>query len=106
MAKALDVHRGDGEPTPTTNPSSILGTDTVAPLTMATAYAGIANQGTVCTPIAIAKVVGTDGKQVNVPASQCKQGVPTRAGKCQADILWAADHENSFADGLPVQDLP
>ena len=74
-AQALDVHRGDGADVGT-NPSSILGTDTVAPLTMATAYAGIANQGTVCTPIAIAKVVGTDGKQVDVPASQCKQGVP------------------------------
>jgi membrane peptidoglycan carboxypeptidase len=75
QAKALDVHRGDGGATGT-NPSSILGTDTVAPLTMATAYAGIADQGNVCTPIAIEKIVGTNGTQVNVPASSCKQGVP------------------------------
>jgi membrane peptidoglycan carboxypeptidase len=74
-AQALDVHRGDGGDTGI-NPSSILGTDTVAPISMATAYAGIADQGTVCTPIAIEKIVGTDGKQVNVPASDCKQGVP------------------------------
>ncbi len=75
MAKALDVHRGDGTDTGT-NPSSILGTDTVAPLTMATAYAGIANQGLVCSPVAIDKIVTSTGKQVNVPASDCKQGVP------------------------------
>ena len=75
ISKALDVHRGDGGDTGT-NPSSVLGTDTVAPITMATAYAGIADQGTVCTPIAIEKIVGTDGKPVNVPASTCTQGVP------------------------------
>ena len=74
-AKALDVHRGDGGD-PGTNPSSVLGTDTIAPITMATAYAGVADQGTVCTPIASEKIVGTDGKQVNVPASDCTQGVP------------------------------
>jgi membrane peptidoglycan carboxypeptidase len=75
MSKALDVHRGDGTDTGT-NPSSILGTDTVAPLTMATAYAGIADQGLVCSPVAIDKIVTSTGKQVNVPASDCKQGVP------------------------------
>ncbi|MGN6744406.1 MAG: transglycosylase domain-containing protein [Amnibacterium sp.] len=74
-AKALDVHRGDGGEVGD-NPSSILGTDTVAPLTMATAYAAIADQGTVCSPIAIDKIVTATGKQVPVPASDCKQGVP------------------------------
>ncbi|HEY0375077.1 MAG TPA: transglycosylase domain-containing protein [Amnibacterium sp.] len=74
-AQALGVHRGDGGDTGT-NPSSILGTDTVAPLTMATAYAAIANQGKVCTATPIDKIVATDGKQVNVPPSTCKQGVP------------------------------
>ena len=33
----------------------------VAPLSMATAYAGIANNGTTCTPVAIDKVVKADG---------------------------------------------
>jgi membrane peptidoglycan carboxypeptidase len=53
----------------------ILGTNNIAPLTMATAYAGIANGGTVCTPIAIDKVVNADGSAHKVSPSTCTQGL-------------------------------
>ncbi|MGO4533753.1 transglycosylase domain-containing protein [Leifsonia sp. 2MCAF36] len=53
------------------NPSSVLGTNYIAPLTMATAYAGIANNGVACSPIAIDKVVAADGTQQPVPKSTC-----------------------------------
>ena len=58
-----------------TEPASVLGTNTISPLTMATAFAGIANNGVTCTPIAIDKIVGADGKQIKPPASKCSQSV-------------------------------
>lgn len=74
MAKAFDVHRADGAPLEK-YPNSIIGTNTVAPLTMAVAYAGMANNGRTCTAVAIDKVVKPDGTQVPVPRSTCKQSV-------------------------------
>ncbi len=43
-AEAFGVHTANGDPL-ATNPASVLGTNNVAPLTMATAFAGIANNG-------------------------------------------------------------
>ncbi|AMM18853.1 hypothetical protein AX769_00210 [Frondihabitans sp. PAMC 28766] len=56
-------------------PSMILGTNYIAPLTMATAYAGIANNGVVCTPVAIDKVVDQHGATVPTSPSKCTQGM-------------------------------
>ena len=53
------------------NPSSVLGTNYIAPLTMATAYAGLANNGVACSPIAIDKIVNAEGTAHAVPKSQC-----------------------------------
>ncbi|MGH1527069.1 transglycosylase domain-containing protein [Leifsonia sp. L25] len=53
------------------NPSAVLGTNYIAPLTMATAYAGLANNGVACSPVAIDKIVNGDGTPHTVPKSQC-----------------------------------
>lgn len=74
-AEELGVHRADGAPLKT-DPSSILGINEVAPLTMATAYAGIAGKGDFCGSIAIDKIVDTDGKDVPVPKADCHQTTP------------------------------
>ncbi len=58
------------------NPSSILGTNLISPLTMATAYAGIANKGTVCHSIAIDRIVASDGGTVPVPQADCARAIP------------------------------
>jgi membrane peptidoglycan carboxypeptidase len=42
---------------------------------MATAYAGIANNGTVCTPVAIDRVVNADGTEHPVSKTSCTQGM-------------------------------
>ncbi|MCU1570739.1 MAG: hypothetical protein JWR33_1480 [Naasia sp.] len=57
------------------NPSAILGTNLVSPLTMATAYAGIANQGKVCSPVAIMRMIKPDGTDADIPETTCKQGI-------------------------------
>ena len=71
-ATALGVHAAD----PAANafkmtPSALIGTNYISPLTMATAYAGIANHGSYCTPVAIDKVIGADGSAHAVPKTTC-----------------------------------
>lgn len=74
-AKALGVHAASSRNPLTSFPSMILGTNYISPLTMATAYAGIANNGTVCTPVAIDRVVNADGSDHKVSPTSCTQGL-------------------------------
>ncbi|TFC59768.1 penicillin-binding protein [Cryobacterium sp. TMT2-15-1] len=78
-AEAFGVHRADGSPLVQTA-AAVIGTNEVAPLTMAVAFAGIANRGVTCSPIAIDRIVGADGDEVPVPESECAASVdPTVA---------------------------
>lgn len=74
-AKALDVHPASKSNAWVQTPSLILGTNYISPLTMATAYAGIADNGTVCTPVAIDRVVNADGTDHKVSKTTCTQGL-------------------------------
>ena len=63
-AEAFGMHRADGGRS-AMNPSDVLGTQEIAPVTMAAAFAGIANNGLTCTPIAIDKIVDVrDGEEI------------------------------------------
>lgn len=73
-AEALGVHRADGEQLQS-NPSSVIGTNEIAPLTMVSAMAGIANEGLYCSPIAIDSVTDADGNSIEPPKSTCSQGL-------------------------------
>ena len=73
-AEAFGVHRADGEPLKQTA-AAVIGTNEVAPLTMAVAFAGVANRGVTCSPIAIDRIVGADGDEVPVPESDCAPSV-------------------------------
>ncbi len=68
-------------------PSSILGINDISPLTMAVAYAGIANGGVVCTPIAIDSITGADGQPITPTATKCTQGMPTNIANTVAYAL-------------------
>jgi membrane peptidoglycan carboxypeptidase len=74
-AASFGVHRADGTELLYV-PATILGTNEIAPLTMAAAYAGISNNGTVCSPVAIDKVIlrGTN-EELEVPKTICSQAV-------------------------------
>ncbi|MEY4396433.1 MAG: hypothetical protein RLZZ40_189, partial [Actinomycetota bacterium] len=52
IAESLGMHRADGTPLKT-NPSAILGTNEIAPMSLAAAYAGVANNGRYCPPIVL-----------------------------------------------------
>jgi membrane peptidoglycan carboxypeptidase len=75
LAESMGVHPATGGRLDMNAPFVIGGASAVAPLSMATAYAGIANNGTTCTPVAIDKVVKADGSTLPVPKSTCKQTV-------------------------------
>ena len=74
-AKAFGVHRADGEELLYV-PATILGTNEIAPLTMAAAYAALANNGVYCSPVAIDKVVlRKTGESLPIPQTACSQAV-------------------------------
>jgi membrane peptidoglycan carboxypeptidase len=73
-AESFGVHRADHDDLQQ-GASSVLGTNEIAPLTMAMAFAGIANNGTTCSAIAIDKIIGPDGTEQPVPKADCKQSV-------------------------------
>lgn len=73
-AADMGVHRADGAPLEKL-PSAVLGANTIAPLSMASAIAAIGASGLACKPIAIDRIVGPDGNEMKVPSADCKQGV-------------------------------
>jgi membrane peptidoglycan carboxypeptidase len=76
MADSFGVKPILGNNDPANYASFIIGGSyTVSPVSIAAAYAGIANQGTYCSPVAIEKVVKTDGSDLAVPGSTCTQVV-------------------------------
>jgi membrane peptidoglycan carboxypeptidase len=56
-------------------PSAILGTNSVAPLTMAAAYAGIANGGVFCTPVAVDAVISPEGQKLPGQPKNCSSAL-------------------------------
>lgn len=56
-------------------PSMVLGSNTVAPLTMAAAFATYANEGVFCEPRAITAIQDRDGNEIEVPGSQCERAL-------------------------------
>ena len=51
------------------------GTDYIAPITMAAAYAGFSGQGVVCTPIPIDKIFDREGTEVSFTQNECNQAI-------------------------------
>ncbi|PXA70011.1 transglycosylase domain-containing protein [Cryobacterium arcticum] len=73
-AESFGVHRADGNELEK-GASSVLGTNEIAPLSMAVAFAGIANNGTTCSAVVIDRIVGPDDAEIEPPASTCAQSV-------------------------------
>lgn len=66
------------------SPSAVLGTEEVSPLAMAGAFAGIANNGLTCTPVAIDRIVQADGTETPPPATTCTQSVAPNVAHAMA----------------------
>ncbi|MFD4957627.1 transglycosylase domain-containing protein [Microbacterium sp. NPDC058389] len=75
VAARLGVTRGDGTPVDIDGAAAIIGTNNIAPVALAAAYAAIANNGVYCIPRAIERVVDADGTELPVPGDRCTQAV-------------------------------
>ncbi|WP_188510423.1 transglycosylase domain-containing protein [Conyzicola nivalis] len=86
------------------NPSGILGTNTISPLTMAAAYAGIANHGIYCKPIAVDGVTDADGNQLPGQAQDCKQAIDPEVAATTVFALQNAmkGYAGNPQDGTPI----
>lgn len=82
-AEALLVHRADYGQLKS-NPSTVLGTEEIAPLTMAVATAGIANDGKVCSAIAIDSITDRNGKNIKPPVTTCTQAMTSNIARTMA----------------------
>jgi membrane peptidoglycan carboxypeptidase len=98
-AAAFGVHPATGGKLLNVATSIIGEASTISPLTMTTAYAGMANRGKTCTPVAIDRIVKADGAELAVPKSTCIQSVPTKI----ADAANVALH-GVFVDGTADTD--
>ena len=86
IAQKLGLFRGDGKHLQRV-PSFTLGTQEVTPLGMATAYAGFANHGIHCDPIAITQIIDRNGKNLPVPSANCTQVIPRQIADSVTTIL-------------------
>ncbi|WP_166786623.1 transglycosylase domain-containing protein [Cryobacterium sp. TMT1-19] len=96
-AEAFGVHRADGGALKQ-GASAVLGTNEIAPLTMAAAYAGIANNGVTCTPIVIDRITGPDGAELPAPQSNCTQSVTPEVA---AAMSYAMERVMTRGSGSP-----
>jgi membrane peptidoglycan carboxypeptidase len=68
-------------------PSFTLGSVTVSPLSMAAAYATVADRGTYCSPIAIGKIVTANGGSMPVPSASCHRVISSAVADAVNYIL-------------------
>ena len=77
LGKATAQYQPDGQPSTAIRPlgSLTLGTETIAPLSMAAAYAGFAADGQYCPPVSITSATTLGGSKIALPKSECNQAI-------------------------------
>lgn len=86
IAEQLGVSNGDGTPLERF-PSFTLGTAPVTPLMMAGAYAGFANHGRYCPPVAVTSVTTADGRPLPTTRIPCQQVIPAGVADSVTQLL-------------------
>ncbi len=106
VAESLGVERADGTHLQT-NPSAVLGTNEVTPLSMAGAYAAVAAGGRYCKPIVVDLVIDPDGTEVPGQASECRQAISPQVAATAAFALagvmsGGTGSASNPGDGIPI----
>ena len=105
MAESLGIHRADSA-TLQTNPSAILGTNEIAPLTMATAWAGIANNGKYCESIVLDHAVGPNGEELPGQPVTCSQTIDPEVAQAAIYAMKAVMSGGTGSAGNPGDGIP
>ncbi|WP_374945931.1 transglycosylase domain-containing protein [Agreia sp.] len=104
-AMSFGMHRADGTPMQQ-NVSGVLGTNEVAPLTVAAAYAGIAANGLYCEPKAIDRIVDATGADVPIPATSCSQAVDPNVAAAMGQAMAAVVNGGTGGAARPGDGIP
>jgi membrane peptidoglycan carboxypeptidase len=107
VATKMGVLRGDGEPVTMDTQFSVIGSNNVAPMAMAGAYATVANNGIYCQPKAIDRVTDSDGNEIAPPVTACTQVLDpkvaaTAAFALQGVMNGGTGEASNPRDGVPV----
>ena len=105
VAKSMGVHRADSGPL-SVLPTSVLGTNQIAPLTMAGAIATIGAGGTYCAPTIVDRVVGPDGATLPGQSKQCTQALDPNVANTVAYALATVMNSGTGAAGNPNDGVP
>jgi len=73
LMTTMGLHQGSGKPILGYPSPVTLGSDSVSPLTLASAYATVASGGTYCVPSPVLTVTSSDHKPLALPKNQCKR---------------------------------
>src|SRR5690554_1446207 len=73
-AEEMGVHRADGGDLQA-NPAAVLGTNEIAPLSLASAFATVASGGMYCKPIAIDRIVDANGEELPGQTPDCTRAL-------------------------------
>ncbi|GAB2519035.1 transglycosylase domain-containing protein [Paramicrobacterium agarici] len=101
-AEAMGAHSATGAEL-THYPTTLIGTseDTIAPLSMANAYATLAAGGMHCEPRAIDKIVKADGSEMKVPGKTCDQAIPENVAATAVQSLTQVMTQGTGRGGNP-----
>ncbi|MFC5370883.1 penicillin-binding protein [Arcanobacterium bovis] len=87
-AELAQLGAKEGEPLPLVpNPSMILGTNTVTPLSMANAVATLAADGKMCTPISFTEIKDRSGKTLAKQDPSCRQTIEAEVARRTTAVL-------------------
>ena len=86
IAEEMGVRLATGEPLHRV-PTFSLGTMEVSPLSMAGAYAALANHGVYCAPRVVLEITDRYGRNLDVPAPRCKEVVSREVADTITSVL-------------------
>ncbi|MEO3785307.1 transglycosylase domain-containing protein [Actinocorallia sp. B10E7] len=86
MAHRFGMKRADGGPLQEV-PSQVLGSNEIDVVHLSAAYAGIANHGAYCPPVALLEVTDPNGKKLPLPKNECRQVVSRQTADTTYDIM-------------------
>ena len=87
MMTNLGLHQGSGKPIQKFPSPITLGSDSVSPLTLASAYATIASGGTYCEPTPVLTITTSDRKPLALSKSRCRRAVTPEVANGVTQIL-------------------
>ncbi|MBH0009822.1 transglycosylase domain-containing protein [Salinibacterium sp. SWN1162] len=106
VAASMGVERADGDELQS-YPSSIIGTNDVTPLSMASAYAAIGAGGLWCEPIIIDKAIDAKNNDLGGQEKNCRQAISPEVAATTAFVLTEVLKRGNAAysdpnDGIPI----